>query len=143
MKKLRRNNKGFSLVELIVVVLIMAIIAVALAPQVMKWVGNSRDSTDAQIYDSLVSDAQTALTKESVWKVVKGKSGTSAITITIKNDGTSVGNDAGGFKTELEAVAGKTVGEIKANSAPDSGYVITIDGGSVKRTTAPSPDANK
>lgn len=49
MKKLlakKKNNKGFSLVELIVVILIMAIIAVALAPQVMKWVGESRKSTD-------------------------------------------------------------------------------------------------
>jgi len=143
MKKLRRNNKGFSLVELIVVVLIMAIIAVALAPQVMKWVGNSRDSTDAQIYDSLVSDAQTALTKETVWKGVKDA--TSDITITIKNDGTTVGNDAGGFKTELEAVAGKSVGDIKANTAPDDGYVITVKKGtgSVERSTPPTPDTNK
>ncbi len=49
MKKLcekKRNNKGFSLVELIVVILIMAVIAVALAPQVMKWVGKSKESTD-------------------------------------------------------------------------------------------------
>lgn len=49
MKKMcekKRNNKGFSLVELIVVILIMAVIAVALAPQVMKWVGRSKESTD-------------------------------------------------------------------------------------------------
>lgn len=49
MKKLsvkKRDNKGFSLVELIVVILIMAVIAVALAPQVMKWVGRSKVSTD-------------------------------------------------------------------------------------------------
>ncbi len=49
MKKLlakKRDNKGFSLVELIVVILIMAVIAVALAPQVMKWVGTSKENTD-------------------------------------------------------------------------------------------------
>jgi type IV pilus assembly protein PilA len=45
MKKFRKNNKGFSLVELIVVVLIIAIIAVALAPQVIKWVQQARDNT--------------------------------------------------------------------------------------------------
>ena len=55
MKKMRKNNKGFSLVELIVVVLIMAIIAVALAPQVMKWVGKSKESTDVSNYNSIVA----------------------------------------------------------------------------------------
>lgn len=46
MKTIKKNNKGFSLVELIVVILIMAIIAVALAPQVMKWVDESKISAD-------------------------------------------------------------------------------------------------
>lgn len=46
MKTIKKNNKGFSLVELIVVILIMAIIAVALAPQVMKWVDESKVSAD-------------------------------------------------------------------------------------------------
>lgn len=55
-------NKGFSLVELIVVVLIMAIIAVVLAPQVTKWVQNSRESSDLQTFDSVQEFAQLALT---------------------------------------------------------------------------------
>ncbi len=38
----KNKNKGFSLVELIVVVLIIAVIAVALAPQVIKWVDAAR-----------------------------------------------------------------------------------------------------
>ena len=85
MKKLGKNNKGFSLVELIVVVLIMAIIAVALAPQVMKWVDNSRIATDRQTADSVVSFAQLALTN----KAANTELTTSAkdITITVDKDG--------------------------------------------------------
>jgi len=56
----KKNNKGFSLVELIVVILIMAVLAVALAPQVMKWVTNARVSSDIQLKDSVVSAFQIA-----------------------------------------------------------------------------------
>lgn len=45
MKK-KMNNKGFSLVELIIVIAIMAILVVVLAPQYLKYVERSRNSTD-------------------------------------------------------------------------------------------------
>ena len=63
MKKIlnKKNNKGFSLVELIVVILIMAIIAVALAPQVMKWVGRSSESTDENNTATIKSAVSTAV----------------------------------------------------------------------------------
>ena len=84
MKKM--NNKGFSLVELIVVVLIMAIIAVALAPQVMKWVENSRKSNDISNYNAMIEAANIAGTSESVLSALKN---TSAL-VTFSPSGTSV-----------------------------------------------------
>jgi len=68
---MKKNNKGFSLVELIVVVLIMAIIAVALAPQVMKWVENSRISSDLQTSATIENTCILALTEESAFNCVK------------------------------------------------------------------------
>lgn len=42
------TNKGFSLVELIIVIAIMAVLVGVLAPQYIKYVEKSRVSADAQ-----------------------------------------------------------------------------------------------
>ena len=44
-----KNNKGFSLVELIIVVAIMAVLIGVLAPQYIKYVEKSRKSTDEKM----------------------------------------------------------------------------------------------
>ncbi len=59
MKKENMNNKGFSLVELIIVIAIMAILIVVLAPQYLKYVERSRNSTDMQNARSLMTAAET------------------------------------------------------------------------------------
>lgn len=61
-KIMKKNNKGFSLVELIVVVLIMAIIATALTLAVTKYVAKSKRSSDANTAGELITAIQTAVT---------------------------------------------------------------------------------
>ena len=91
MKRVTKNNKGFSLVEMIVVVLIMAIIAVALAPQVMKWVENSRIASDLETRTDIEKMCQYALADEYIFEHVRD--GGYTITITKDSTGTHVSCD--------------------------------------------------
>lgn len=61
MRENKRNNKGFSLVELIVVIAIMIVLVAILAPVFTKYVERSRRATDVQnansIAESVLIDA--------------------------------------------------------------------------------------
>lgn len=53
MKKKGLNNKGFSLVELIIVIAIMAILVAVMVPTLIKQVEKSKVSSDIQLADSI------------------------------------------------------------------------------------------
>ena len=80
------NNKGFSLVELIIVIAIMAILAAALAPQLIKYLEESRISTDNSACDTIKSCFNAAITNEKAYKEVTGKTVASGVTLSTKDD---------------------------------------------------------
>lgn len=55
------GNKGFSLVELIIVIAIMAILVGVMAPQLLKYIEKTRVSADTQFADTVRTAITTAM----------------------------------------------------------------------------------
>ncbi len=124
LKKLQNrkmSNNGFSLVELIVVILIMAIIAVALAPQVMKWVSNSKITADQNAAGNLKSAVQTAVAAYEA----NGNNITSDITYYI--NGNTLRNTSD-FSITTNIVTTGLAAEVLANLGGESYAVKYLDG---------------
>ena len=64
MKKM--NDKGFSLVELIIVIAILAILVGLVGSQVIPYIEKSRVSKDLSTLDTFYSALQTAIANESI-----------------------------------------------------------------------------
>lgn len=79
-KKAKKNNKGFSLVELIVVIAIMAVLVGVLAPTLIGNIEKSRESKDLQNLDSIRQAVVTAMADEKVYSEAVAASGAAVAT---------------------------------------------------------------
>lgn len=91
--KKKKDNKGFTLVELIVVVAILAILVGLLAPQYTKYVERSRKAADAANLDSLVTAVKVATADQTYSKIIPDTSNKNVV-ITIDANGTKVEYDS-------------------------------------------------
>ena len=141
MKKL--NNKGFSLVELIIVIAIMAILVGVVGTQVIPYLENSRKAKDTQILSAWNTAAVSAYSTEA-----GNLDSTATYTITIGTGaityGSSVSGDSKGeealektfkeltnlgasydFKGNFSSKSGKAIKEVKIWISGANGDVIT------------------
>lgn len=163
-KNKEKKNKGFTLVELIIVVAILAILVGLLAPQYTKYVERSRQAADASNLDNLVTAVKVA-TADGAYDI-KNATYTFIITAEGTNLKSSIaqgGDDGlGDLKNALTEYAGtawdKTTlksskwthdtangGDLKANK-PDGVYIaaecVVADTGAVTVTYYPTTVKN-
>ena len=126
MKKfLKKSDKGFSLVELIVVIAIMAVLIGIIAPAFMKYVGKSKDSAAKTNLDELRKAANTVLADPDLGEIQEG-------TITIESG--EVKNAANIGQKFVDLLNDALGGEGKYPK--DKDYTIKVTGDATKGFSA-------
>ena len=90
---MKKTNKGFSMVELIIVIAIMAILAGALAPTLIKYINKSRLSTDIQTGQTIATSITAALAVENAYDVAQDSSGTVVYDTWLNAQGSAMQNE--------------------------------------------------
>ena len=108
----KTNNKGFSLVELIIVIAIMAILVGVLAPQYLKYVEKSRVSADKDQLDSFYTACTTAAADPELKNVPADGTGQTAFSPSANSEDWSfeVANTMGGTAPKWKSKASGTPG---------------------------------
>ena len=110
----KTNNKGFSLIELIIVIAIMAILVAIIAPNLTKYLGKSKKNTDTKNLDEIESTLKTCITD---YEMDNGTllSGSSTLTVTWDSSGiVSSGN------TKFDDIVNEAIDSAKTKSKEDS-----------------------
>ena len=127
LKDKKKDNKGFTLVELVIVVAILAILVGILAPQYTKYVEKSRKAADASNLENLVTVVKTAAADASDSVPVD------EYTISITATGTSLTAKTGANQNTLKSVVTEFAGNkweqtsLKSSRWPDKEIKAVIN----------------
>ena len=135
---MKKTNKGFSLVELIIVIAIMAILAAALAPALIRYIDKSRRSSDLSNAGILQSAAQSAAADESAYAEIAAHPGT--VLSAAEGAAWATPITAPSFLAEFTSTAGANAPQVKLKKdAPanpvwqveltnEGGFVVKVSG---------------
>ena len=115
------SNKGFSLVELIIVIAILAVLMGILAPQFMKYVERSRRQRDESALDEIKNVTQLALSDEAVY----GNPLTDGARVVI-SDGAMVTSTSPPLQNEIQKTVTETISFSSQYYRARGGESITV-----------------
>ena len=134
------KNKGFSLVELIIVIAIMAILAAAIAPALIRYIDKSRRSDDVAAAETINTATQAALANEDAYDEIQGAMPTnasSAVAIasaqkdtafTLLSSATGVSNSAASFLEEINSSCGGKSPKLKYTKEGAEYWTVGVNG---------------
>lgn len=133
-KQKRLGNKGFSLVELIVVIAIMAVLVGVLAPVLIKNVEKSKESTDIQNLDTLRGAVTTAMSNEEVYDEVTATYTSGSVSFTLGSGAsaslTTISSTYSKLYSELSETIQSDI-KMKSKAAKDGTLQVVINNGKV------------
>lgn len=143
-RKINWSNKGFSLVELIVVIAIMVVLVGLMAPTLIKNVEKSRESVDIQTLDSVRQSVVTALSNEKVYSEFLSESITiSAPHITYMDDIKSATTGLNGELSKELDDDGILTAKFNSNACKNAKIKITISADSKVKVEAENAGITK
>jgi type IV pilus assembly protein PilA len=128
---MKKTNKGFSLVELIIVIAIMAILAGALAPALIKYINKSRLSTDIQTAQTIATAIQTAISNEDAYDAAPAYNQTALASVGTGSDSFSVEFQSA-LGSNPSTLKGKAKKAIDGSTALDQTFYVTLNAGTNK-----------
>lgn len=134
MKKImNKDNKGFSLIELIIVIAIMAILIAVIAPNLTKYLAKSKQSTDKKNADEIAAQIQNAITdyeteNKALGAVSEFTWADSGVTTGADTKFDDILNAAITSNTKSKETGDFAKGKIELKDASDAtkGYTITV-----------------